>query len=398
MTTTNLPAVSEQMPKFKMPDDIKSVTDTQKGWLMLEHKKTWTFQSLQKDELSIQTNLQKLDELMKCKDEEVDKNLKLVQELLSTAKTSYDIMKEKRLNFTSMLKEKIIDPAMEFEKRSEVLIKAAGGKEFIMRERANTIQGYAERKNQEEADFLAHVKNEYVRIKESYKIALNNMIFEAYNTALNQKQDPKTIGDYIASIKKFMTEIKMPHFEKFNRTPWGGEEQEKKWKARAAELFKTIQPYNAKDDLQDALKKLDDQFAMYAQDLKRAKKAMEEAEEKRKQAEEKSKKEIQKEAAINTLEAEASSSTFVGSASGAKTAIKKKMAIVEEETEEFERSVISAMLKNWTEARKITKAAFGKLTVPQMVVALGNLATEKSWTSVTPNQVFSGLTLKVVKK
>ena len=144
----------------------------------------------------------------------------------------------------------------------------------------------------------------------------------------------------------------------------------------AKAVFKTIAPYNGEEDLTKAASDLEDIFSMYAHDRKNADAAIKQAE----ADQEKQAAAIQKDLAVETSITkltEETATAYVNPAPGAK--LKKKMVVVEENTEEWAVAVIAEFVKNWQSVRKhVRVGTWAKLSIGQMATALGKHATESS--------------------
>lgn len=352
-----------------LPQLTEQLNNVQKGWLAMANLKETTFTSLGKKELEVQGLLNNVDK---------DTDLKSVQEKLSKAKFTAAEAKEERLMFTNKLKEKLIDKAMEYEKRNDELITKASKHEFALREAEVEKNKGAEKKNKEIADFKLHFENGNYRIASDYRLTLSNRINFYYKGAMSQKEmNKKELAQYLQDIKNELPQIEVGKHSAFSRTLITKEE--------AIVLFKSVELYDPSADLEEAIKQVDVKFGMYDQDIKNAEAAIKQSEldaQKKKEEEEEALKVDQ---STNNLVAAASSFTMSGG-----PVIKKNLEVEEENTTEWAMAVIASFIKNMPRC-KLRVQTWSKLSIGQMAAALGKLATETG-------EKFTGLKLKEIKK
>lgn len=345
--------VSEYVVKMLMPQQL--------GWLKLSIEKRNVFTALQNDELKVQELLFKIEE---------DKDLANVQKRIKEATDIMATSKEQRLTFTNKLKESLIDPAMEFEKRNSELLTYAMTCELELRKEENKKAQAGAALAKEEAQFEAHVKNEYIRIGTAYRMELSKLVTGAYTQALKGPIPPDQIPEYLEKTRQFLQEVKLPKFIKFERTLVTDE--------RAKEIFKSVEAYAPDEDLQTALEDLDAKFELYEHDFKNAKKAIAAANAKQAEVEKRMEEEAEQETATNQLMVNVGTYS-VDSPKGAKTTIKSRFVIVEENTEQWAAAVLSAFIKNWSTAKTMLKVkTWSKLTLMQMGKALADMKTERN--------------------
>lgn len=333
----------------------EALTTQQKGWLMLAATKKELFDTLQKGELFVQSKL---------KDITQQNDLPTVQAALKEAKETAAENKERRLNFTNMLQEKLIAPSMEFEKRNDAVISEAGKHELKLRTEAWEKQQAGKAKDKEVSDYKTHIVNEYARKATSYRIALQQMISDAYKDCLTAKRPVKEIPAFLETVKKFMGEIELVKFVPFTRLLINDKE--------AGEIFQAIEKYDPLPDLKNALTDLDRKFEMYAEDLKHVQKAIEEEE---RQAQEKIQEEadqLEQTTAINNLTSQAT-----GTIQEPGVRLKQSFKVKEENTEEWALNVMRCFLNNFSSAKELLRVKeWGNLKISQMADAVGKLYTE----------------------
>lgn len=366
MKQENLPAVINKLPEL-----VNELSPVQLGWLKMAEVRDEVFASLEKDELAIQSALKSVTKI---------EDLEQVQTKIKNAVELFTEMTGRRLHFTNKLKEKIIDKAMEFEKRSKELIDEAKAAELELRKKVTQENKKAENFEREVAAIKAHIKSECFRIAAEYRIQLRTMALESYETFLKnkKKQTAKEIETYKHSIREFMKAVDLGRSTKFEREYVSLE--------IAKEIFAEIPAYNKQQDLAEALESLDNIFAMYNEDFKNASKALESIEKQKQEEIKEAENEIEVEAATNTLLAGAESFSFAG---GPK--LVEKLEIVQENTDQWALAVIAAFLKNWDKCRpQLRVSTWSKLSLAQMAAALGKIAVKGT--------KYEGLVIKTIEK
>lgn len=343
-----------EQQKQILPPLTKDLTPVQQGWLKLSGIKTETFAALEKGELEIQALLKDFTKM----------ELVPLQEALKNAKAKAAIFKDQRLQFTNMINEKLVKPAMIYEGRNDKLIADAGVVELTLRKAAVAENDKAANLNKEKAALEAHIKNEFARIGTVYKNALTKHIGDAYVGALKSKLDPQQIPDYINTVAEQLAAITVEKPVKFARTLVDDN--------TAKAVLATITKYSPAADLTAAVDKLrHDTFAMYVEDLQNAEVAVDAIEQLVEEQVHTNTEEWKLEEATNTLMAQASEFTMTG---GPTVKVQKK--IVLEDTEEFAMNVLATFIKNWPTAKtKLGTKSWTKLVDP-FVKALDKLETQ----------------------
>jgi hypothetical protein len=362
----------------------------QQGWLQMSITKTKVFESLAANELIVQQKLLDIEKECSLKENETveSANTRLtgVQSRIKEAVSVYDTAKAERLYFTGLIEEKLIQPAMQYEKRNLVLIDNAKKHELSFREVVVKKQNEGASKALEIEQLKAHIKNEHYRIAAQYRLDCAQIIVDGYINALKQKQTKEQLPAYIKSIEKFVREVQLSPFNRFNRILIDDKE--------AMAIFKELPAYDPAEDLKTLLETIPDKFAMYDQDLKNTEEAVKATQQQQNQLKKEINDDVIQETATNNL---VSKSTSMSISGGAK--LKTKMDVVEENNSEWALHVIKAFQKNWNECWKLLKVkTWSKLSLAQMATALGALATQNGNTSIEPGKVYDGLTLEVIKK
>lgn len=330
------------------------LTTIQQGWLHLAEIKQNLFSELQNAELAVQGKLDGITGNTCLAD--VQLNLKESKEILNDAKG-------KRLAFTRMIDDKLITPSMEFEKRISANIDTVSKHELELRKIEESAAKELQLSMAEESSFKAHITNEYYRIAAEYRTALERMINNEYALLLKRSTPVAELNDNIEELKEALREIKLSNITKFNRVRLS--------ESRAMELFKSINPYNPTNDLQYCIESLPDIFALYENDLKNAKSAIQQLELELSEKEAETAQKLATEQATNILIAQAE--TIVIDT----PKVKRELKIVVVESEQWAMTIIANFVKNWQFVNKYVRVkSWSKLTIGQMADALAKHISE----------------------
>jgi hypothetical protein len=351
-TQTSLPAVV--LKEITLPVTTAELTPQQKGWLKLAAHKDVTFKGLQEKELAVQSLLNKIEE---------NKDLERVQEKLKQAKATAAEGKDQRLQFTNLIKEKLVTAAMAFETRNEALIKTAETHELSLRTKAVEDNDKVSKLSKEESEFKAHFVNENFRIAANFRANLSKLINHYYVTALEKKTPPAKIKEYKDGIVPIIRAAKVEEKPaKFVRVLITQE--------RAAELFKEVTPYNPQNNIEEAVKSIDEKFSMYAQDLQNAQAAIENS---KKTLEDT----IQKEQQNLTIETHTNNLIASADVVVSGPTIKKEVKAALENSEAYAIKVITASVQHWNAIKKFFKVKkWTNLSIEQLAEALAKLTSE----------------------
>lgn len=352
--TNNVPAVV--LPQIHLPVETKDLSKLQRGWLRLAALREEVFNSLQKDELAIQSKLNQIPK---------ETELSAVQTLLGEAKEMQAEMKGKRLHFTNYVSESIIDKAMEFEKRTQALFPAAVEFELNLRKAVVEKQTANNAKQTEVNALKAHIESEHFRIAAAYRLELYNFVMNAYKDCLSQKIKPgKALQSYLEKVRGFMKAQKLSAFIQYERKLVSLDE--------AKVIYNQVKKYLPKEDLDKALEELDERFSNYKNDLENASKAIKAAS--KEQAEQVA--DINEEVNISKATSELIAQAGTFEMTGGPT-IKKRKEVVEENTDEWAINVIENFFRNWNACRKYLRVStWAKLSIGQMAASLGKLVTD----------------------
>lgn len=327
----------------------------QLGWIGLSKKKTDLTEALIKAELAVQATLLNIEQ---------EKDLPKIQLAISTAKNQAAAAKERRLLFTRMLDERMIGPLMLFEKNNDELIAKASKYELATRSTAATVANKVQLKATEEAQYKAHIVNEYLRVAADYRLTLENRIMFYYKQSLERKTEVSHIPALKQDIKGELPNIELVPFVKFARSLVTDVE--------AVAIFNAIAKYDPAPDLAKAIEQVDTQFSLYANDLKNATVAIASVEEQIQQRNAEVFEAVSTEVAVNTLIASA------GVPQINVPKVKKSVAVVVDGTSEaWAMAVIGNGTKNWQVIKTYLKVkSWDKLSLGHIAVALGKLKTD----------------------
>jgi hypothetical protein len=137
------------------------------------------------------------------------------------------------------------------------------------------------------------------------------------------------------------------------------------------ELFKSINPYNPTNDLQSCIESFPNKFALYENDLKNAKSAIQQLELESSEKEAETAQKLATEQATNVLIAQAE--TIVIDT----PKVKRELKIVVVESEQWAMIIIANFVKNWQFVNKYVRVkSWSKLTIAQMADALAKHISE----------------------
>lgn len=330
-----------------------NLTPVQNGWLKLADIKTALFNDLQSAELVVQGYLKDLERM----------SLDEIQFNIKSAKQTFQDAKSRRLEFTRMIDEKLINPTMEFEKRMAANIEAAAAIELDARKKAADDAEKQQQYANEAAALKAHIVNEYFRIAWQYRNDLHAITIETYQNCLKSKVPVDQINNMKIDMVNILDRWKLPEFQKFERrfVPDG----------HAKEIFDSIEKYDPRADLQRAKDKVNEIWSTYANDLANADAAIAHLETEKAEKESQMKSEIALEAATNTLIAEAE--TIVIDA----PKVKKELKIVVVESEQWAKTIVANFVRLWPYVNKFVRVkSWQKLTIGQMADALAKHINE----------------------
>lgn len=330
-----------------------NLTPIQAGWVKLSDIKSALFNDLERAELAVQSYMNGID----------GNPLDVVQNNLKSAKIVLADAKAKRLEFTRMIDEKLINPTMEFEKRMAASIEAGAVVELEMRKRAAADAEKQQAIANEAAALKAHIVNQWFRIAAQYRHDLEAITLESYSNCLKNRVPVDQLEAMTSDMERILNGWKLPEFEKFERKliPDG----------QAKEIYDSIEKYNPANDLKTAIKNISIIWSTYANDLANADVAIESIEKHKQVAEMAMKMDVEFETATNALIAE--SETLIVET----PKVKKELKIVIEETEQWAKTIVSNFVRLWPYCNKFVRVkSWQKLTIGQMADALAKHINE----------------------
>lgn len=375
-----LPVKQIEFDVTTLPAQTKDLSNAQIGWLGMEFSKRQTIADLTRSELEIQTLITQAKALKATGEiPAMNDTLTKIKGIIDEAKKKWNTAQGQRKYYTGFLTEKVIEPMMLYEKRSDLLIKEADAHELEQRKfvvaETNKTQGLVN----EKAAYKAHIENENLRIKELYKEALQKQIDGAYLILLGDKEPVEKLPIFKKNLIELLKGVKLQPATKYTRILVSDTD--------AKAIISTITMYDSGPDLTEAINSIDDRFLLYGEDLANAEAATNRVKMEGAAREQEVQNTITQEAAINTMTAKAGTFTFEG---GAK--LKKKQEVVIENTEACALAIMGNFIRMFNDVRKfVSVKEWEKLTIKQMATALGKWASETG-------EGFNGLELKEVTK
>ena len=331
---------------------MNQLTTIQQGWLKLAEIRINLFNDLQKDELKVQSLLKDIS----------SKDLESIQVNLKAAKNQYQESKRKRLDFTKMISDKLLDPSMEFEKRM-----AAEIDEVVKLELAKRLELESKSKEQqlisdEITMYKTHIVNEWFRIAHEYRSNLQKMIDSSYINCIKNKVPAFQVPEMISDLKYILDKISLSTFTKFNRMFITDQE--------ALEIFHSIEKYDGKEDLIYYQNLVNEKYKMYAHDLANEE-SIAKLEAEQQQRVKNAENELQAEIATNILIAQAETLRIET------PKVKREIKIIIVESEEWAINIMTTFIKNWQYVNKYVKVkSWAKLSIGQMAEALAKHISE----------------------
>lgn len=357
--------------------------DKKLAWLQLAVGKGQALTQLNNYKLELQKLLIPVDVIKIVDWEDPEQKRAAIEYLveLQNALTEYNKgvkqLPEMRKGYTRYL-DRIYDELMQPEKHAqewEVFIKLKAS--FIqLRSEKEIHDGKIGEKQREAEKFIAHIKNEYIRLQSDYKIALTNFINDAYTILLEEtaKGTAKINND---EELKALAKTTWTNMQNTEVVPIGSPVKFVNYtlhtKEELLEISKSIPAEFLPDYasiLQASKTELWMRFQMYWQDKPNALKAKEYIVEQGKKAEELVKDEAAREISVNNLLANAGSLTVIQN-SGLKPTVKKNVIKTADEDPAWALKIITAMQVNWTLAAPYVRVKkWGNLSISQMAAAL----------------------------
>jgi len=330
-----------------------NLTPVQNGWLKLADIKTSLFDELQRAELAVQDYINGID----------GNPLDVIQHNIKSAKQVMSDAKSKRLEFTRMIDEKLINPTMEFEKRMAANIEAAAAIELDARKKAAADAENQQAIANEAAALKAHIVNEWFRIAAQYRYELEKVTLESYSNCIKNRVPVDQLQAMTSDMERILNDWKLSEFQKFDRKLISD--------GHAKEIYDSIEKYNPANDLKTAIKNISVIWSTYSNDLANADVAIESIEKHKQVAEMAMKMDVEFETATNSLIAEAE--TLIVDA----PKVKKELKIVVVESEQWAKTIVANFVRLWPYCNKFVRVkSWSKLTIGQMSDALAKHINE----------------------
>jgi hypothetical protein len=349
--------------------------DRKLSWLQLCQAKAITMDALTKRELELQELLINYKSTCPTVDWETisvqDKQkvidyLVTLQNALGAYNKGVKELPELRGGFTVYL-DKIKKGLMVVEKRAEEWETFIEAKKFFFEIRAKKEEhdGKHALKDKELNDFVAHVKNEYLRLAMEYKLALSDFITKSYIAALEEQPNDDNLRMGVVLTWQSMQNpdvIPIGQPTKF--------EYKLNTKEEIIKAYQGVLPPDYAAILASAKNELNEKFSMYYQDKQNAAKAKEFILNEQTKAQVAVTDELQKSIAVNTLLSSASA-TVVQDNAGLKASVSKKVIAIQDDSPAWALKIASAFIGHWAVASAFLRIKkWGNLSVSQMAAAL----------------------------
>lgn len=337
-----------------------------------KQKAAWVGLALQKNQLAADLTTKELaaQNLLLSVKESADH--KAIDTALESYRKAHTLMVETRRPFTGAIDAAIIQPLMAFEKRVDpkenATYKELEKKSLSLRKEANDAITWTNERNKAIANFKTHCANEFFRTAEIMRTTLRKEIGIQYRLHLSEKATPD-----IATIKEMLYKIPYAQAQKFiiPTSMKDGQYKEVLTRDEIAAIYSELHKPNTNDVYVEAEKWVDETFANFESDLANAAQAIAHQQQTEQIAIIEDQKAVQEEVAINTLVMTAETPILE------EVKIKKTVAIVEEDSEQWLKVILTAFMVNYSNLVKYIKVkSVGKLTVSQMADYLSKYSNE----------------------
>lgn len=297
---------------------------------------------------------------------------------LAEYRKAHASMVELRKQFTGVIDSAIVQPLMEFEKRVDPKnngnYNALLNRSLVLRKAEADKAALTNAKNQEIANFKAHIVNEFSRVVTEYRQMIRREFTNHYELCLKDKvADPS-----LEKVKALLKQIMPPSVSKFAARYLGSEE--------LLAIYNESKKPDYEEYYDDLMKEADELFANYSSDLANAEAAIAHQKQQAALKEQEDVKKAHEEQALNTLIA--TSETVVIE----EPKIKRTVQVTIIESEAWAKAVMAAFIVNMPHLGKYIRVKkWSNLNVGQMATCLGQYATETG-------EKFNGLELTEVEK
>jgi hypothetical protein len=337
-----------------LPATTAELSPLQKGWLHMASIREQLFADLQSAELAVQGAINPVVN---------SADLAEVQTAITTAKSTMKEAKEKRLAFSRLIDEKLLTPAMEFEKRMASVIDGVAAHELDLRKKAAKEAEDKQAHAGELVGYRAHIVNENYRIAQQYRAELDREITATYALNLRSKVPADQVSTIISALSNSLPLVTVPAPNKFARKLVTDDE--------AREVIAATPKYDPSADLSAAINSLSERFANYEADLANSEAAAVAIEQEQQQRESEQQQSLAAEQATNVLIAQAETVVVEG------PRIRKELRITVIESEQWAMAVVANFIKNWQHVNKYVRVkSWSKLSIGQMAEALSKHISE----------------------
>jgi len=323
------------------------------AWVQLAQTKNELTQKLANSELALQKIL--LD--VNVKDH------KSIDEALQTYRKSHTMLIETRKEFTSIIEANIVQPLMQFEKRSDpkvntLYLELTTTSLNLRQEAAKKAHEFQALEN-EKGMFLNHCTNEFLRIESKYIQDLNNSIDTGYAANLSSG----TPTPHLELLETNLRGVKLDSIRKFTPAIITKEQMQ--------ELFVKVEQPKYNDILENKIAMLPQIFINYESDLANAAAAIEQRELDAKIAAKEIAHKLEAETAINTLISNASTPVV----ETPKIKVELKIEIVN--SPEWAQLIMTHFIANMPTLIKYVRVkTWDNLSIGQMATAISKHASE----------------------
>lgn len=354
--------------------------DRQLSWLQLCVGKATMKEALEKKELELQKLLIGFDNKfqtpeilsdefwMKITVEQKQNIVNALVELqndIAGYKKGLRDMPEIRKAFTRYL-DKIYEELMVPEKRAAAWETLNQAEKFYLsvREKKEKHDAQLDLKKTERDNFIAHVKNEYLRLASEYRLALEKQIKDAYVWALNDKNLTEDgLKQYIRVTWDEMKKIQPAAPQKFN--------YHYNTKEEIIAIAETLEKPDYISILNITQKSLLSTFDMYWNDRVKPEQAKEYQEKHFDGIATEVRTDVQRAIGVNNLLSASGATSITPKDSDLKKSTSRQIIVVKDDSPEWANKIVAAFLKDWpTASQHLRIKKWGNLNVGQMAAAL----------------------------
>lgn len=233
--------------------------EKQKVWNLIGQGKMAMDQGLQKSVLVIQTHLATYTTMDQA----------TLDKAITAYKNTFKEIVETRMKFTSFLdaaKDMCMAVERSWDPKTNETFKLACAREIELREAAHKVANAATAKATEEQMFRAFCVNEFHDMVTGYRLALLQIIQQAYTACLTQRTPVENVGPALQAAVAAMREILPRVMGKYDKKYMTD--------AEAMKIFESVQKPNWQNLFNEAIESLKAKFNLYGNDLANAEGAL----------------------------------------------------------------------------------------------------------------------------